>query len=92
MKYYPTSLPCILRKDQLTRYICRMEKEERNVQENIRGTQHVSMMSGEIKDFGKNDLDFTLAITAAARASEHLRDFDGVRMKLFLLIANEDMI
>ena len=62
--------------------------EERNVQENIRGTQHVCMMSGDIKNLDKNDLDFTLAVTAAARASEHLRNFDGVRMRLTLLIAN----
>ena len=29
-------------------------------------------------------------MTAAARASEHLRNFDSVRMRLTLLIANED--
>ena len=64
--------------------------EERNVQENIRGIQHVFMMSGEIKDLGSNDTDFNLAVTAAARAAEHLRDFDGIGMRLTLLVANEE--
>ena len=60
-----------------------------NVQ-NTRSTQIVSIMSGEIKDLDINGLDFPLAVTAAAGASEHIRDFDGVRMRLSLLAAEEE--
>ena len=44
----------------------------------------------EIKDLDINGLDFPLAVTAAAGASEHIRDFDGIRMRLSLLAAEEE--
>ena len=65
-------------------------QEQNSIRESISGIQHVCMMSGEIKDLETNDLDFTLAVTAAARAAEHLRDFDGVWMRLTLLVAKEE--
>ena len=48
------------------------------------------MISGEIKDLDINGLDFPLAVTATAGASEHIRDFDGVRINLSLLVAREE--
>ena len=57
---------------------------------NIRGTQNVFMMSGEIKDIDINGLDFPLAVTAAATASDYIQFNDGVRIKLSLLAADED--
>ena len=61
-----------------------------NVKGKVRGTQNVSMMSGEMKDLDVNGLDFPLAVTAAAGASDHIQLTDGVKIKLSLLAANED--
>ena len=61
-----------------------------NIQEKVRGTQNVCMMSGEIKDLDIHGLDFPLAVTATAGASEHIRDFDGVRINLSLLVARQE--
>ena len=60
------------------------------VQKEVRGTQHVCMMSGEIKDLDINGLDFPLAVTANAKASEHIRNFDRLRINLSLLAAREE--
>ena len=54
----------------------------------IKGTQNISMMSGEIKDLDINGLNFPLAVTATAGASQHIRDFDNARMRLSILVAN----
>ena len=48
------------------------------------------MMSGEIKDLDINGLDFPLAVTANAKASEHIRNFDRLRINLSLLAAREE--
>ena len=61
-----------------------------NMQGKVRGTQNVSMMSGEMKMLDVNGFDFPLAVTAAAGASDYIRFNDGVKIKLFLLMANED--
>ena len=92
--------------DELLPYIASVEPEKRPVhhmylpfyplelfaikQANVRGTQNVCMMSEEIKKLDINGLDFPLAVTAAAGASEHTRNFDGVRINLYLLAANEE--
>ena len=60
------------------------------VQGKVRGTQNVSMMSGEMKMLDVNGFDFPLAVTAAAGASDYIRFNDGVKIKLSLLMANED--
>ena len=60
-----------------------------NIQ-NTRSTQIVSIISGEIKDLDINGLDFPLAVTATAGASEHIRYFDGIRMRLSSLVAVEE--
>ena len=60
------------------------------VQGKVRGTQNVSMMSGEMKMLDFNGFDFPLAVTAAAGASDYIRFNDGVKIKLSLLMANED--
>ena len=61
-----------------------------NVQGKVRGTQNVSLMSGEIKDLDINSLDFPLAVTAAAGASDYIQFNDGLKIKLSLLAANEE--
>ena len=61
-----------------------------NIQEKVRGTQNVCMMSGEIKDLDVDGIDFPLAVTAAAGASDYIQFNDGVKIKLSLLAANED--
>ena len=64
--------------------------KQNNIEGKVRGTQSLSITSGEIKDLDINGLDFPLAVTATARASEHVGDFDRVRINLNLLVANED--
>ena len=65
----------------------RLDVKNNYEESKVWGTQHVSLMTGEIKE---NGLDFPMAVTATAEASEHLRNFDGVRIKLCLLITNEE--
>ena len=60
------------------------------IQGKIRRTQNVTMMSGEVKELKINGLDFPLGVTATARASEQIRDFDRVRINLALLATNEE--
>ena len=64
--------------------------KQNKAESKIRGTQNVCMMSGEIKDLGISGLDFPLAVTAAAAASDYIQFNDGVKLKLSLLAANED--
>ena len=47
-----------------------------NILDEIRGTQNICMMSGEIKHLDISGLDFPLAVTAAAGASKHVQDFN----------------
>lgn len=54
------------------------------------GTQNITMMSAEFKDLDVTGLDFPLAVNATIRAAEHIRDFDGVRTNLTMLVAHED--
>ena len=61
-----------------------------NTSAKVRGTQNVSMMSGEIKHLDISGLDFPLAVTAAAGASKHVQDFNEVRINLSLLAADEE--
>ena len=63
--------------------------QQDNIQEKAKGTQNVSMMSGEIKDLDISGLDFPLAVTATAAASNHIRDFNDVRINLSLMPAEE---
>ena len=60
------------------------------IQEKAKGTQNVCVMSGEIKDLDINGLDFPLAVTATAGASDYIQFNDGVKIRLSLLAANED--
>ena len=55
----------------------------------IQGTQNITMMSGEIKDFDITGLDFSLAVNATIGAAKHIRDFDGIRTNLTMLAAHE---
>ena len=56
----------------------------------IRGTQNVSMMSGEIKELDIDGLDFPLAVTATSAASEYIHFNDRVKTRLSLLMTNEE--
>ena len=60
-----------------------------NSQGNVRGTQNVSMMSGETKELDINSIDFPPTVTATAGASEHMRKFNRVRINLSLLATDE---
>ena len=60
-----------------------------SIEGKIKGTQNITMMSGEVKDLEINGLDFPLAVTATATASQHIRDFDNARMRLSILVANQ---
>ena len=48
------------------------------------------MMSGEVKVLDINGFDFPLAVTATVGASDYIQFNDGVKIKLSLLMANED--
>ena len=67
-------------------FIVKQEK----VDSEVRGTQNVSMMSGEIKHLDVSGLDFPLAVTSAAAASDHVQFNDGVKIKLTLLTVNDE--
>ena len=56
--------------------------KQENISDKVRGTQTVCMMSGETKDLEISGLDFPLAVTAAARASKHITDFNDVRINV----------
>ena len=64
--------------------------KQEKVYSEVRGTQNVSMMSGEIKHLDVSGLDFHLAVSAAAAASDHVQFNDGVKIKLTLLTVNEE--
>ena len=64
--------------------------KQNQAESKIRGTQNVCMMSGEIKDLDVNGLDFPLAVTATAGASNYIQFNDGVKIKLSLLSSNEN--
>ena len=63
--------------------------KQNKAESKIRGTQNVTMMSGEIKDLDINGIDFPLAVTATAGASYYIQFNDGVKTKLSLLAATE---
>ena len=66
------------------------ELKQDSAEAKIWGTQNVCMMSGEIKDLDINGLDFPLAVTATATASEYIHFNDRVKTKLSLLMADEE--
>ena len=56
------------------------------VKENkIQGTQSVTLMTGERKDLDISGLNFALAVSSAASASKHIKDFDGVKTNFVVL-------
>ena len=56
----------------------------------VRGTQYVSMMTGDQKNLDIPGLDFPLAVSACSKASEHIRTTDNERVKLELLAVKEE--
>ena len=51
-----------------------------NVRDNkIRGTQNVTMMTGNKKDLEINGLDFPLAVASVSGAAKHILEFDGLK-------------
>ena len=57
---------------------------------NIRGTQNVTMMTGNRKDSKVTGPDFSLAVAAVSKASEHILEFDGVKTKFVLLTDSQE--
>ena len=45
----------------------------------IRGTQNVTMMTGNKKDLEVSGLDFPLAIASVSGAAKHILEFDGIK-------------
>ena len=92
--------PYILAPDSETRPIHKLyfpsyplelfELKQDSAKAKIWGTQNVCMMSGEMKDLEIDGLDFPLAVTATAAASEYIRFNDRLKTKLSLLMANEE--
>ena len=56
----------------------------------VQGTQNVTLMTGDKKDLKINGLDFPVAVTSAAEASKHIRDFHNVKTNFVLLTSNKD--
>ena len=56
----------------------------------VRGTQNVTMMTGEQKDLEISGLDFRLAVTSTAGASKYILDFDEVNTAFVVLTENEE--
>ena len=61
------------------------------VQENkVRGTQSVTMMTGNRKDLENCGLDFPLAVASVSGAAKHILDYDGVKTNFILLTDTEE--
>ena len=56
----------------------------------VQGTQYVSMMTGDQKNMDIPGLDFPLAVSACAKATEHIRTTEDERVKLELLAVKEE--
>ena len=56
----------------------------------VQRTQYVSMMTGEQRNMDTPGLDFHLAVSACAKASEHIGATDGEPVKLELLAVREE--
>ena len=65
-----------------------IERESRG--NTVKGTQYISMMTGERKNLDIPGLDFPLAVSACAKASKHIRTTDDERVKLELLAVKEE--
>ena len=57
--------------------------------EKVHGTQNISMMTGETHDLEISGLDFPLAISSIAAASEHIKNFNDVRTNLLMMFTRE---
>ena len=56
----------------------------------VKGTQNVTLMTGNKKDLDVNGLDFSLAVAVVSGASKHILEFDGVKTNLVMLTDNTD--
>ena len=64
---------------------------QREVKEKkVHGTQNISMMTAEARDLEVSGLDFPLAVSSIAAASEHIKNFDDVRTNLLMMIARQE--
>ena len=64
---------------------------QREVKEKkVHGTQNISMMTAEAHDLEVSGLDFPLAISSIAAASEHIKNFDDVRTNLLMMTARQE--
>ena len=67
-------------------HLCRDASEGNQV----RGTQNVTMMTGDRKDLDINGLDFPWAVTSTFGASKHILEFDNVKTNFVLLTENKE--
>ena len=56
----------------------------------LKGTQNITMMTGDRKDLDVNGLDFPLAVASAFGASKHILKFDSVKTNFVLLNNNKE--
>ena len=62
-----------------------------NIKENkIRGTQNVTMMTGNKRDSDVTGINFPLAVVAVSKASEHILEFDGVKTNFVVLTDSKE--
>ena len=65
-----------------------------SVKENkVRGTQNVTMMTGNKKDLAISGLDFALALASVSGAAKHILEFDGLKTNFTMMTdAKEDKV
>ena len=56
----------------------------------VHGTQNISMMTAEAHDLEVSGLDFPLAVSSIAAASEHIKNFDDVRTNLLMMVGRQE--
>ena len=56
----------------------------------VRGTQNVTLITGDRKDLDIGGLDFSLATAAVSGASKHILEFDGLKTNFVVITDHEE--
>ena len=56
----------------------------------VRGTQHVTLMTGNKKNMEISGVNFSLGVTAVSEASKHILEFDGVKTNFVMMTENKE--
>ena len=56
----------------------------------MRGTQNVTLITGDRKDLDISGLDFPLAVASISGASKHVLEFDGLKTNFVVITDNEE--